>query len=179
MLTELSYAFLVFCLLVLPVRYLCTILHELGHYLACRLQGYAPLYVNLGEGKTWYQFCFRGTWFHLNQSGSSGEVFVAPGHLKQMRLWGSIFFFAAEPLCHLLAVTGIIFIGTVDGLPSALSAGLWLLGLHETHRVLMQIIPIRIHEEVDGKSIEYRSDGFNIRNMWRRRHQFNTIKENW
>ena len=169
----------VLAVLCLPVSYFTILIHELGHYIACRLQKITPIQVNIGSGPTWYKFQRKGTWFHFNRWPSIGSVTIAPGHIKKIGLSGTILVLIAGPCCHFVASFSLIALSTVSILPESLQMALWWLGFIEALTAFGQLIPWRRYIKNGDTRMEMRSDGFQIRNMWRRRHQFKIVNENW
>jgi|GEM_PF-5918061 len=172
-------ALLLFATLVLPTLYVTILVHEIGHYTAFRVQNIAPQWVDIGIGKMLFRLRFKGTWFHFKLIPSAGEVVASPGHFKKVGLWGAMFVLLAGPLFQLAFAGGIGFFASVLTQFPKLQNVVWILCAMTAINAFIQLYPFRKITVRDGKKHEFRSDGFLIRNFWKRREQFKTVNTNW
>ena len=166
-------------LLYFPLQYCSIGIHEIGHYLVFRLLKVTPQWVDIGSGKMWFKFQYKGTWFQVKRLPFSGEVVVAPGHLKKMGLWGAITMLIAGPLLQLCFAVGLGTVSKQSFNNPSLQNAFWILSLVIAINAIQQLRPFRKRTERNGKKEEIRSDGFQIRNFWKRREQFGIINTDW
>ena len=172
-------ALLLFASLVLPTLYVTILVHEIGHYTAFRVQNIAPQYVNIGIGRMLFKLQFKGTWFHFKLIPLAGEVAASPGHFKKVGLWGAMFVLLAGPLFQLVFAGGIGFFASILTQFPKLQDVVWILCATTTISAFIQLFPFKKITIRDGQEHEFRSDGFMIRNFWKRREQFRTAKTSW
>ena len=151
------------------------VVHELGHYIICRCYKFRPIQVNFGTGRMFGKFQFNGTWFQFRTFPFGGNVIIAPGHLKKMGLTGSIILFLTGPGTQLIFAMLITMSGRFENSPMILESTLRTAGLIIAISSVINIIPFK---KTNKDGTEFRSDGFQVRNMWRRRHQFKIVNEN-
>ncbi len=165
--------------LYLPMKFVSTMIHELGHYTVFRLYGIAPQWVDVGTGKLMFKFRIRGTWFHFKRQPYGGEVAFSPGHLKKMGVWGALLMFAAGPLFQTGFALALIAVPHWVTSVYYIHTAFWILGGVVIFNASSQLYPLQIVRERNGKKEDLRTDGFQILNCWKRRHQFKIKNTNW
>lgn len=172
-------AVFMFLLFLVPVQALSVVIHEVGHFVLFRMQRVTPMWATIGIGAFWFKFRYKGSWINVHKIPLVGEVVVAPGHIKRMGLWGSILMLLAGPVLHGSFGTALYFLGNFTGSETAFGMSLDWLGTFVIIQAAYQFLPVRTTRTRNGQTFEIRSDGFQIRNYWRRRAQFAIKNENW
>ncbi len=91
----------------------------------------------------------------------------------------AVIMFLAGPFIEICFGYSLKVIGNLDFVHNEFGHMMNMFGTFIILHALFQLIPWRRHFGKGSQRREFRSDGFQIRNMWRRRHQFQIINENW